>query len=517
LKKALPALQSSKRIDCLNELSELYWGMRIFDSAKQYALSAINESQKIGYPIGAGYAYYNLGNVNYEIGNFAEVVANADRAIFFFSQGNTQNPLAKAYLLLGQGIWAQSKFEAAKERFNKATQIFMHLHDPVGLGNSYALMAAEEEERGNYEESFQYSMRALQYNHESAFIPLGQLYADVGDYETSLDYYGRVRDRNMKIYVNLKIGETYYMAGKYDSAMYHYQIYIKDEGSLSPKLLSKPYALLGAVYLKLKDYNTALHYLTPALNDFKAENNRNWVMRVLLELGRTYQKMGQTNLAINSSKELLNDAEESGARQYARDAHYLLFELNDASGNKADAFRNLKQYTLLNNQISIDNSARKLAFYKTSHEREQAQLKIDLLNKQQQLQQEELKQTSQQRKFLAIGLLALILIGAVTVRNILLKKGNEKHLRELAENELQIQRLETKRQLGELEMLVLRTQMNPHFIFNSLNSINRFILQNNKLQASEHLTKFSRLVRMILQNSQSKLITLQQELESLEL
>lgn len=89
---------------------------------------------------------------------------------------------------------------------------------------------------------------------------------------------------------------------------------------------------------------------------------------------------------------------------------------------------------------------------------------------------------------------------------------------------LQLERSEKEKQLAELkqkgtemEMQALRAQMNPHFIFNSLNSINRFILQNNKAQASEYLTKFSRLVRMILQNSQASLITLESELESLEL
>ena len=74
-----------------------------------------------------------------------------------------------------------------------------------------------------------------------------------------------------------------------------------------------------------------------------------------------------------------------------------------------------------------------------------------------------------------------------------------------------------KQKSSELEMQVLRAQMNPHFIFNSLNSINRFILQNNKEQASEYLTKFSKLVRMILQNSQVSLITLESELEALSL
>jgi LytS/YehU family sensor histidine kinase len=70
---------------------------------------------------------------------------------------------------------------------------------------------------------------------------------------------------------------------------------------------------------------------------------------------------------------------------------------------------------------------------------------------------------------------------------------------------------------SELEMQALRAQMNPHFIFNSLNSINMFILENNKLQASEYLSKFSRLVRLILQNSQEEFIPLGSELEALQL
>jgi len=92
------------------------------------------------------------------------------------------------------------------------------------------------------------------------------------------------------------------------------------------------------------------------------------------------------------------------------------------------------------------------------------------------------------------------------------------------ENELKVQKLENektkaelKQQASELEMQALRAQMNPHFIFNSLNSINMFILENNKLQASEYLSKFSRLIRLILQNSKEALIPLESELEALQL
>jgi LytS/YehU family sensor histidine kinase len=80
---------------------------------------------------------------------------------------------------------------------------------------------------------------------------------------------------------------------------------------------------------------------------------------------------------------------------------------------------------------------------------------------------------------------------------------------------MQLQNCNAK--LNELEMQALRSQMNPHFIFNCLSSINRFILKNKTEEASDYLTKFSRLVRMVLNNSRQELIALEDELETLRL
>jgi LytS/YehU family sensor histidine kinase len=77
--------------------------------------------------------------------------------------------------------------------------------------------------------------------------------------------------------------------------------------------------------------------------------------------------------------------------------------------------------------------------------------------------------------------------------------------------------IEFQQQATELEMQALRAQMNPHFIFNCLSSINRFILINKTEEASDYLTKFSRLIRMALINSEKPLITLESELEALRL
>ena len=73
------------------------------------------------------------------------------------------------------------------------------------------------------------------------------------------------------------------------------------------------------------------------------------------------------------------------------------------------------------------------------------------------------------------------------------------------------------KQKAEQEMQLLRAQMNPHFLFNSLNSIHNCILQKDTLTASSSLTKFSRLVRNILESSRQAIVTLKSELATLEL
>lgn len=74
-----------------------------------------------------------------------------------------------------------------------------------------------------------------------------------------------------------------------------------------------------------------------------------------------------------------------------------------------------------------------------------------------------------------------------------------------------------ERRLADVEMSALRAQMNPHFIFNSLNSVDYFIINNEPEVASDYLNRFSRLIRLILQNSKSTIVPLKDDLEALKL
>ncbi len=74
-----------------------------------------------------------------------------------------------------------------------------------------------------------------------------------------------------------------------------------------------------------------------------------------------------------------------------------------------------------------------------------------------------------------------------------------------------------KTKIAETEMMALRTQMNPHFIFNCMNMIDGLISGNRNREAQDFLQKFSKLIRLVLENSQYQLVPLQQDLQALKL
>ncbi len=86
-------------------------------------------------------------------------------------------------------------------------------------------------------------------------------------------------------------------------------------------------------------------------------------------------------------------------------------------------------------------------------------------------------------------------------------------LKEIAETKADLK----MKEIADLKMTALQSQMDPHFLYNSLNSINNFVLQNDTEKASDYITKFSRLIREVLQKSSSLTIPLSEELGILAL
>lgn len=106
------------------------------------------------------------------------------------------------------------------------------------------------------------------------------------------------------------------------------------------------------------------------------------------------------------------------------------------------------------------------------------------------------------------SLFILSIIAAV----ILIIRWRSRRIRAIEKQKSEIQRL-----LSDSRLQAVRAQMNPHFLFNAINSIQKFILENNSEEAYHYLTRFSRFIRMILEYSKENFITLEHELEILKL
>src|SRR5690606_33925030 len=140
---------------------------------------------------------------------------------------------------------------------------------------------------------------------------------------------------------------------------------------------------------------------------------------------------------------------------------------------------------------------------------EKRELKQDKLRALEALRQENQIELSEQKSRNYIVLSIVVSIGLIFLTVLIILISRQLRI-------LKSQKLLIEKQNKEIEMKALRSQMNPHFLFNSLNSIKHFIVKNDSEIAAKYLTKFSKLIRLVLENSKYNLISLTRELEGLK-
>ena len=173
-------------------------------------------------------------------------------------------------------------------------------------------------------------------------------------------------------------------------------------------------------------------------------------------------------------------------------------KINEASGNIEEAYEAQKKYIEANKALVADLESQIIK----QVDIERSQNKIDLLQKDFKLEEsnEALLKNQLKNQRIFITLLSLLLLGSLVFFYFLNKSVKEKR----KANQL-------------LYLKSLRNQMNPHFIFNALNSVNNFISQNDEKAANKFLANFSKLMRQVLDNSQKEFISFEEEISLNEL
>lgn len=536
LKKIFPALKDSSRIDCMNALSFQYIRLLIRDSSEYFQQKSYLESKKLNYIHGIAESVSNQSGIfEYFDNDFVKSETLARESMGWFEKTINKNGIENAYHNLSFAVFSQSKYDEiyqiAKRRYEKS----LIAKDTAIMYDALESMGVIHFQEGNYDSSFYFYQKANELaiaKKDKVWLSddltgFGTLFRGIGDYNSALNYYREVFktdtretiqsriDGSYETWTRMEYAELFSLLHQYDSAWHYYHLF--DTTKVTDKDLRVYLVSTGETYLLQKDYERALQNFLRGLAMHRKLNDRNEIKRVLLDIAKTYFALNNNPAALRYAREGLDLSLQTKSRQFIRDGYQIFYLVYDRMHKIDSAYLYYQKYTAIKDIVVSDQTKGKFAAYKYEQ-------RIDLMNNEKviseqklKIQQQQLAQNSLQKKILITGLISLIILGGITFRTIILKRKNEKHLRELAENELQIEKLESQKKLSQLEMHALRAQMNPHFIFNSLSAINLFVLENNRLKASEYLAKFSRLVRLILQNSQEAFIPLERELEALQL
>jgi tetratricopeptide (TPR) repeat protein len=402
---------------------------------------------------------------------------------------------AAAMFGAGQAIWYRGDFFHAADTVRLALEQFRKLRDPYYTASSLRILSNIYDDQGDYEMAFKTVQEAVElyktYNDEQnkvlSFVQMGSLYKNIGDYSAATGYYKKALaekpDKGAYPYRELyhRLGELYAASGLMDSARYFYRkAFIGNPNSKIIRLR------IGQSYLLENNTDSAFAYFDPLVKEAKITTDINILLSTALGLAKVYIARHDLPAALGMAQNALDMSAQRGARQNKRDAYQLLSAIYEAQGDAVKALQYEKLFEKIKDSVISNQFKGQLySFKQKAEESEQMAALKD-------------EKRVAQRTLLIICLAAGLIFVILTLRH----KNEKLHLKQRA---------------SELEMQALRAQMNPHFIFNCLSAINHFILNNETDRASEYLTRFSRLLRMVLVNAGKPTIALEEELAMLRL
>lgn len=401
---------------------------------------------------------------------------------------------ATALFGAGQAIWYGGNFIHAADTVALALQRFRSMEDLPNITAALRILSNIYDDMGDYENAFKAVQDALslfshykdRQNKILSLVQMGKLYKNIGDYVAAMDYYTRALEekpaRGEYEYRELYhcIGELYVARNKPDSANYFYQkAFIGNPNSRIIRLR------IGELYLLKNKPDSAFPYFSSLQKEAEATRDINIQIGTMLGLGRIAIEKEDIPSALRLVENASDLAAQRGSIQFRQDAAGLLAFLYERQGNASRALYFQKLHDRIKDSTLSDVFKGQLYSFKQSKQSAE-------------LQSLENGKRLAQRTILIVCLLALLALAIILFRH---------------ENE----KLRLRQQASELQMQALRAQMNPHFIFNCLSAINHFILNREGDKASEYLTRFSRLIRMVLINAGKTSISLEEELNMLTL
>lgn len=506
-----------------NYVGDIYAQQGDYLGGIKYYLMSLQLNEKAKDPFGVAMSYTNIGNVYKSQNNNHEALRYYDSSLHIANKIGSKSSIASAYGNIGNVERSMGKVDEAILTLNKALNIYRELKDKSG--------------------------------ESTILINLGLSYSDIKDFISSLD----LLEKSLEISKNLN--HKHDLANVYNTISYVYFLYAKQSDKQDQK----------------NRFIISLRNALSALEIAKQLGIKIEIRNAYQNIGKAYDGLGNykkayefTSLYNRISDSILNTAiidkqnvlriqyetekvktEEQLKKESEKLALQLKFTKKEDSlkYQKSLSDAELQQQLLLSqkqkNEIQLHEASlqlsnkqkelAKLAYLKTKAELEAEQSRLlekenalTISEQEKRINQAQLNlqktaldlkekqlQAEKSKKIMYAGGAGLMLLffGAV-FWNV---KSKQKANSVLAAEKLRTEKANAAHKMVELELQSLRTQLNPHFMFNSLNAIQELILMEDNENSHIYLARFSDLLRMLLDNATVSFIPLKKEIEFLNL
>jgi len=559
LKRALTVhkQKDTVRVNLLNILADLSLKKDLKNT-----ITYIEESEfisdSIGFKRGKAKILYIKGTIESLKLNYNQAIECFSEALLLYEIVDFKAGISDSHSRVGLAYYHKNDYNNAIKHYKKAITIYENIGNIKSTAVCLKRIGKAYKELGDYESGIVYYNKALglntRHNYEleisSCYKNIGSIYLSQANYPVALEYYNKSLDVSERIKDSIgiskvlnNIGIIYKNYENYDKAIENYKKSLRIQKKVGNKRnISKALSNLGSTYTRKKGYNIALSYYKEALNISKEINDKHGSARYLNNIGKVYMRLFDNTLArkyfeeaknigleirnkvslcysygliatsyVNEKKynnALINAiksnkiANKLGLLYFQRDNQELLSEIYKNIGNYKKAFISHEKFKTFNDSLFNKENIQKITQleyeYKYKQKLDSASIRELKLTKTVTTTNKNLEKSQRNYLWAIIGILLVsILLGSIIFF-------------------LKLRNVKSKAKNIVTEQRLLRSQMTPHFIFNSLSVLQGMILNKEEKKAVSYLSKFSKLLRITLENSRDKTVSLCQELIAVE-
>ncbi|WP_034669222.1 tetratricopeptide repeat-containing sensor histidine kinase [Chryseobacterium populi] len=406
---------------------------------------------------------------------------------------------ADSYYNIGETFFNNGNFSKSEEYFTKAKTIYEQLNDKSNIEKVSRKLAQSQEKQNkitpaisNYSRAAEvnYSSRAKAVNsNDAARLSSSSPELKAEAIQSNIDL-SRKEDEKEELATSYsQMADVYIQQKDIPKAEENLNNAYKLSKEQAPQQALEINQKLTDFYVGNKNYDKAIEAKKNVLKEDFVKSNSQEEVEQIQELADIYIKKNDPGEAVDLLKKSYSLAIEKGHTMEAQKSVKKLDSLYNVSDNTDASVKLYRDF--LGKLPDLVAKDRSLVDNKILEDTEQ---RIVQLEKERELK-DELIRKKNVFNYGLIGAL-IVLSGLIIFIFLTLRKVQIKN--------------------KKIALQSLRREMNPHFIFNSLNSVNHFIATNNELEANQYLTKFSKLMRGVMENSTEDFIPFQQELDLLQ-